>query len=111
MNKRIFIIAAMLIAATSILITGCFNKKATGIKVTPSAIMIPVNNNNNSLSADIEPIEAMTSTSITWTISDPNIATIDKLSDDWVLIKPKNVGEKVDKSNNIYLYSTLNNLV
>jgi uncharacterized lipoprotein YajG len=94
MNNRIFIIAAMVIAATSILITGCFNKKTTGMKVTPSAIMIPVNI-NNSLSADIEPIEAMTSTSITWTISDPNIATIDKLSDDWVLIQPKNVGEAV----------------
>jgi hypothetical protein len=73
--------------------TGCFNKKVTGIEISPVAIMIPVNN-NNSLSANITPVEAI-NTSIIWTASDPNIVTIEKLYDDWVLIQPKAVGETV----------------
>jgi uncharacterized lipoprotein YajG len=94
MNKRILMFAAMVIAANSILFTGCFNnKKVTGMKITPYALMIRVDS-NNSLSADIEPIEAIGAT-INWSISDPSIAEINKLDDNWVLIQPKAVGEAV----------------
>jgi hypothetical protein len=93
MSKRIFMIAAMVIAATSILLTGCFNKKVTGMKISPSAVMIRMNNNYH-LFANVEPVEAY-NTSITWSAENPNIATIDKVFDDYVLIQSKNVGETV----------------
>lgn len=101
MNKKNLLttIAAVVLIAANCFTLGCYKGKkveVTGIQVSPSSIMVRVNN-NTTLDVEIIPFEA-SNWAVKWSSSDTNIATVEQLGSDGVgaaLVTPHAVGEAI----------------